>query len=786
MNLALDFGETEESFSALAVQPSVAVQKLAARFAESMLQDDSPVRAVRHQPARPAQSAAFPERLKPEIRSALAERGIEHLYTHQAETVVHALAGRNAVVVTPTASGKTLCYNLPVLQTVLDDPSARAIYLFPTKALAEDQRLELQRLNDAIGGPISCHTYDGDTPQDARRAIRDKANIVMTNPDMLHTGVLPHHTKWVKLFENLRYIVIDELHFYRGVYGSHLANILRRLRRVCDFYGSKPQFICCSATISNPRQLAERITEQAFEVIAENGAPSGDSYFIFYNPPVVNRQLGIRRSYLHESRRIALEFIRQQQQTLVFANNRLATEVLTTYLKDACSHLPFSNEAIRGYRGGYLPKERRHVEQGLRSGAIRAVVSTNALELGVDIGSLDTVVLAGYPGTIASTLQRAGRAGRRQSSSIAVMVASSAPLDQYIVEHPDYFFGSSPEEAHINPDNLEILLSHLKCAAFELPLRDGEQFGGNDTDKLCRFLGDDLHLLHHSGDCWHWVSDSYPADTVSLRAVTSDNFLIVDTTGDHKIIGEVDFPSALTTLHEKAIYLHDARQYQVEKLDFDGRKAYVRQVDSDYFTDAVVYTQVSELAQFESATCGSGSLASSAHGEVRVKRQIVGFKKIKFYTLENIGAGVLQLPEQEMHTTAFWLHFKADFFDGFARFSTADLQDAVRGLGNVLKTVGLVLLLSDARDLAVSVLDDSAQLVKAFEPDIVLYDNYPGGIGQSDPLFRRSGELLAAAQQLLSGCACESGCPSCVGPPNEVGPRGKAGAAEVLSRLLTV
>ncbi len=564
-----------------------------------MQQDDSRVRAVRHQPAKPAKFGAFPDRLNPSLRSALAARGVENLYTHQALAIENALNGKNTVVVTPTASGKTLCYNLPVIDAILADASARAIFLFPTKALAEDQRLELQRVNEAIGGPLSCHTYDGDTPQDARRAIRERANIVLTNPDMLHAGILPHHTKWVKLFENLRYFIIDELHYYRGVYGSHLANILRRLKRICDFYGSKPQFICCSATIANPRNLAQAITNEPFELVDDNGAPSGDKYFIFYNPPVVNRQLGIRRSYLHESRRLALEFIRHHQQTLVFANSRLATEVLTTYLKDGCSQLPFSHEAVRGYRGGYLPKERRHIEQGLRNGSIRAVVATNALELGVDIGSLDTVVLAGYPGNIASTWQRAGRAGRRQSSSLAVLVASSAPLDQYIVEHPDYFFGRSPEEAHINADNLEILLSHLKCAVFELPIRDSEQFGNHDTAKLCRFLAEDVRVLHHSGDCWHWVSDSYPADAVSLRAVTSDNFLIVDVTDDHRIIGEVDFPSALTTLHEKAIYLHDARQYQVEKLDYDGRKAFVRQVDSDYFTDAIVYTQVSELAQFE-------------------------------------------------------------------------------------------------------------------------------------------------------------------------------------------
>jgi DEAD/DEAH box helicase domain-containing protein len=775
MNLTLDF-ETPES---VALHPAAAAGPLAARFVEAMQQDGSPVRAVRHQPAKAARYGVFPEGLNPMLREALAGRGIERLYTHQAAAVEWSLGGKNVVVVTPTASGKTLCYNLPVVHDMLANPAARAIFLFPTKALAEDQRLELQRLNDALGGPLCCHTYDGDTPQDARRTIRDKANIVMTNPEMLHTGILPHHTKWAKLFENLRYIVIDELHMYRGVYGSHLANILRRLKRICNFYGTSPRFVCCSATIANPKDLAEALTEQTFETVADNGAPSGEQYFVFYNPPVVNRQLGIRRSYLHETRRIAVEFIRQKQQTLVFTNNRLATEIVTTYLKDACAQLPFSHEAVRGYRGGYLPKERRHIEQGLRNGDIRTVIATNALELGVDIGSLDAVVLAGYPGNIASTWQRAGRAGRRQAASIAVMVASSAPLDQYIVEHPDYFFSSPPEEAHINADNLEIFLSHLKCAAFELPVREDEHFGKQDLARLCRFLCEDLQLLHRSGDCWHWVSDSYPADSVSVRAVSSDNFLVVDITRDHQIIGEVDFPSALTTLHEKAIYLHDARQYQVEKLDFDGRKAFVREVDADYFTDAVVYTQVSELARFEEE-------GLAAQGEVRVKRQVVGFKKIKFYTLENVGAGTLSLPEQEMHTTAFWLHFAAGFFDDFEGFSRADLQDALHGLGNVLKTVGALLLLSDPRDLAAAVLDDSAEKKTEFEPDVLLYDNYPGGIGQSDPLFRRRNELLKAALDLASACACEAGCPSCVGPHTEIGRRGKEGALRVLRKLSTV
>src|SRR5450755_1165738 len=474
-----------------------------ARFEEWMADPDSPVRAIRRQPAKPGVFAEFPAALAPSLKQSLVSRGIRQLYSHKAEAFGHAAAGRNVVVVTPTASGKTLCYNLPVLQRLIADPGARAMYLFPTKALAEDQLAEFQGAVDAMGSELRAFTYDGDTPQDARRTIRERANVVLTNPDMLHSGILPHHTKWAKCFENLRYVVIDELHYYRGVYGSHLANLLRRLRRICEFYGSKPQFICCSATIANPKELAEALTESSFELVDRNGAPSGEKYFVFYNPPVVNKQLGIRRGYLQETRRIAVEFIERHQQTLVFANSRLATEILVKYLRDAIERGPLPGDAVRGYRGGYLPRERREIERKLREGRIRAVVATNALELGIDIGSLDAVVMAGYPGSIASAWQRAGRAGRRQTASLAVMVASSAPLDQYIVEHPEYFFDRPPESAYINPDNLEILLSHLKCAAFELPIRDGELFGDHDTARLCNFLAEDLRLLHHSGDCWH-------------------------------------------------------------------------------------------------------------------------------------------------------------------------------------------------------------------------------------------------------------------------------------------
>src|SRR5579859_5387995 len=637
----------------LASQKECSLVAAVREFERLIDQPESPIRAIRRQPTSEGSYLDVPAAVDPRLRESLKRRGIERLYTHQAEAFEQIESGKNTVIVTPTASGKTLCYNLPVLNLLLREPEARAMYLFPTKALAEDQLHGFQALADELTAEIRAFTYDGDTPQDARKAIRNRANVVFTNPDMLHSGILPHHTRWAKLFENLRFIVIDELHYYRGVYGSHLANILRRLRRICSFYGATPQFICSSATIANPRELAEALAEAPFKLVDRNGAPAGEKYFVFYNPPVVNRHLGIRRSYIHESRRVAVELIERGQQTLVFANNRLATEILITYLRDACARGPVPDESIRGYRAGYLPRERRDTERRLREGEIRAVVATNALELGIDIGSLDVVVMAGYPGTIASTWQRAGRAGRRQSASAAVLVASSAPLDQFIIEHPDYFFGRSPEHAYINPDNLEILLAHLKCAAFELPIQEGEKFGPHDTGEACRFLAE-TGFLHHSAGAWHWTSETYPADAISLRAVTSDNFVVVDITGQPAVIAEVAFSAALTSLHEKAIYLHEARQYHVERFDYDERKAYVRQVECDYFTDAIDYTQVKALREFESRDLAG---AQRAHGDVRVNRQIVGFKKIKFYTLENVGAGKLSMPEQLMHTTAFWLRF---------------------------------------------------------------------------------------------------------------------------------
>jgi DEAD/DEAH box helicase domain-containing protein len=778
MDLSLGFPEFSHEL-AIATKPSL--EAVVSRFRSVHKEPDSPVRAIHHQAATEGSFAEIPSAVDARLRKALADRGIARLYTHQANTFELSAAGKNVVVVTPTASGKTLCYNLPVLNQLLCDDGTRAMYVFPTKALAEDQLHEFQSAVDAMGSEIRAFTYDGDTPQDARKAIRQKANVVLTNPDMLHSGILPHHTRWARYFENLRYIVIDELHYYRGVYGSHFANLLRRLRRICEFYNSKPQFICCSATIANPRELAEALTGEKFEVVERNGAPRGEKFFIFYNPPVVNRQLGIRRSYIGESRRIAMEFIERNLQTLVFANSRLATEVLVTYLKDACERGPFPKESVRGYRGGYLPRERREIERRLRDGEIRAVVATNALELGIDIGSLDAVVMAGYPGTIASSWQRAGRAGRRQGTSAAVLVASSAPVDQYIVEHPDFFFGRSPEHAYINPENLEILIAHLKCAAFELPLRDGEPFGRHDIGEICKFL-EETGFLHHSAGAWHWTQDSYPADATSLRSVASDNFVVIDITGEANVIAEVSFSTALTTLHEKAIYLHEARQFHVERFDYDERKAYVKSVNCDYYTDAIDYTQVKVLEEFESEAIAG---ARRLHGDVRVNRQIVGFKKIKFYTMENVGAGKLSMPEQEMHTTSFWLHFPAAFLAEFAEYSPTEKQSGISGLGNALRTVAALLLMCDPRDLGIAVSEESGGAQTTFEPNLYLYDMFPGGVGQSAPLYRMAPRLLQQTAQLIAACGCEAGCPSCVGPVGEVGERGKEVAAKILARLIT-
>ena len=757
--------------SQLAVRPGTtldtvqdALVALTARY-----RADEVLTAVKHFPAREAVYRGMPTWARPELVAAYGAKKIEQLYSHQAAAAEMARSGKNFVVVTPTASGKTLCYNLPILNAILENADTRALYLFPTKALAQDQLTELHDLATRLDDCFGVFTYDGDTPSDARKAIRERGHLILTNPDMLHTGILPHHTKWTRAFENLRYIVIDELHTYRGVFGSHLTNVLRRLRRIAAFYGSKPQFICCSATIANPGELAKQLIEEKVEVIEENGAPAAEKLFVFYNPPMVNRNLGIRRSYLNETRRVAQELLSRKLQTIVFANSRLHTEVLLTYLQQANRPQPGEAEPIRGYRGGYLPGERREIERGLREGRVRGVVTTNALELGIDIGSLDASVMAGYAGSIASTWQRAGRAGRRNGTSCAVMVASSAPLDQFIVQHPDYFFGRSPEHAYVQPDNLEILVNHLKCAAFELPLAPDEKIGKVDLAELCERMTE-AGFLHRSGGNWHWVQEAYPADTVSLRSVTSDNFIIIDTTGHPESLEdgeprsdrECDFSSALTTVHPKAIYIHQGQQYHVKKLDFEQRKAYVKSVNVDYYTDAIRYTQVRVLEAAEEARVAGP--AARVHGDVLVRSQVVGFKKIKFFTNENIGAGKLELPENEMHTTAFWFTLERRLLTELP-YALSDRQSGIFGLLYALESMATLLLMCDRRDLGTAVgerppspgvdgegqefstaMTDPAEMKEFFEPNLYLYDAYPGGIGFSEPLYRVHDILLRKTQ----------------------------------------
>jgi DEAD/DEAH box helicase domain-containing protein len=760
---------------------------------------DEVLTSVRQIPAREAKFRPLPDWVRSELSEAYRAKGIKELYSHQAATAELVHSGKNVVVVTPTASGKTLCYNLPVLNAVLENSDTRALYLFPTKALAQDQLAELHDIGRRLDDRFGVFTYDGDTPNDARKAIRERGHVVLTNPDMLHTGILPHHTKWMRLFENLRYIVLDELHTYRGVFGSHLANVLRRLRRVARFYGSNPQFICCSATIANPGELAAQLIEDKVDVVEENGAPAGEKLFVFYNPPMVDRNLGIRRSYINEATRVAKELLARKLQTIVFANSRLHTEILLTYLQQANPPQPGQAEPIRGYRGGYLPGERREIERGLREGRIRGVVTTNALELGIDIGSLDACVMAGYAGSIASTWQRAGRAGRRSGSSCAVLVASSAPLDQFIVQHPEYFFGSSPEQAHIQPDNLEILVNHLKCAAFELPLSPDERFGDVELPELCERLSE-AGFLQRSGGNWHWVQEGYPADTISLRSVTSDNFVIVDTAGkadgEPEVIGEVDFSSALTTVHPKAIYIHQGQQYHVERLDFSQRKAYVKRVNVDYYTDAIRYTQVRVLEIAEEQHIAGP--AARAHGDVLVRSQVVGFKKIKFFTNENVGSGELELPENEMHTTAFWVTLEHELLAGLP-FTLSERQSGIFGLLYALASMATLLLMCDRRDFGTAVGErppsagadiewqDFATATSAeqelFRPNLYLYDAYPGGIGFSEPLYRMHHVLLARTRELIAACPCDNGCPSCVGPASDRSERSKEVALALLGKM---
>lgn len=726
-------------------------------------------------PAREAIWADFPRHLDARLKNTLVRRGITKLYSHQASATEAVGAGKSIVTVTPTASGKTLCYNLPVIDRILREPSARALYLFPTKALSQDQLTELHGLIEDLGEDIGTYTFDGDTPQNARRKVRHAGHIVITNPDMLHAGVLPHHTHWIKLFENLRFVVIDELHSYRGVFGSHLANVIRRLRRICKFYGSDPQFILSSATIANPGELAGRITGVPVEVIENNGAPSGQKHFILYNPPVINKQLGIRRSALNETRRLAERFLLNGLQTICFIPYRLNVEILLSYLKDTFRRKNRNTDLVRGYRSGYRPLERRAIERGLRDKTILGVVSTNALELGIDIGQLQVALITGYPGSVASTWQQAGRAGRRQETSAAIMVVNSSAICQYLATHPEYLLSRSPESGIINPNNLVILMSHIRCAAFELPFHVDELFGDLQVGEHLQYL-EERNILRRSSDRWHWMGSTYPASDVSLRSASPENFIICDESDHSRIIGEVDYFSAPVYIFPDAIYLHGAEQYQITELDWEGKRAYAKPVKVEYYTDAETKRELEVLNVDRRWDAGD---VQYAHGDVRVTETAVLFKKVRFHTHENMGSGRIHLPEQEMHTTAFWVELPVNVA-AMLHLNGDTMGAGLRGVANVIRQIAPLWLLCDPRDI------HSVQQVRSpftEKPTLYVYDAIPAGVGFAEKLFSIRSELFVACLDLLKRCACETGCPSCVGPEGEAGGSGKIGAKTILEFL---
>ena len=751
---------------------------------------------ARHKaPSTPPCFGPWPSGLAPALVAALEARGIDALYSHQAEAVGAVLRGEHVVVATPTASGKTLVYNLPVLTACLESPESRALYLFPTKALAHDQVAEFDALSKAAEAGIAAFAFDGDTPADARRAVRSGGRVVISNPDMLHAGILPHHDRWQGFFSGLRYVVIDEVHTYRGVFGSHVANVIRRLKRVAAFHGAKPIFITCSATIANPQAHTERLLELPVTAVTESGAPRGARNFYLYNPPIVDGARGIRGSYVQAARKLTAALAKAEVPTIVFANSRLNVERLTRHLKEDVASDGGDPESVSGYRGGYLPEHRRAIEKGLRDGRIRTVVSTSALELGIDIGQLEACVLAGYPGSIASALQRAGRAGRRQEGATVIMVTRSEPADQYIARNPDFFFGRSPEHARIEPNNLLIVSDHIKCAAFELPFEADEAFGrfpAEDTRAILDFLADQ-RVVHRGVRRWQWTGDPYPANGIGLRSLAEGNFTVVDRAHKNVIVGEVDYHAAATTLHPQAIYIVGGATWQVMHLDWTGRRAEVLPVEVDYFTDAMTYGGVRVLDRFDEVTSERVALG---HGELRVFERVVGFKKIRFTTGENVGYGEVSLPDNELHTTGFWVRPLPALTQavGVARHK---LVDALEGLGAALKAVATVHLMCDGSDLGFSLVgvDDSPETADpelppgAELPTLYLYERYPGGVGFHDHLFEAGPALLARLALLLDNCGCDDGCPACVGAPAPIqqiadSVRSRSVARRVLTALL--
>ncbi len=743
-------------------------------------------------PSRSAQFADTAEPLQSGLADQLREQGICRLYSHQARAVDSIRAGRNVILVTPTASGKTLAYNIPVIESVLQDPKARAFYLFPTKALAQDQ---LGKLNDLGFFPqVRFATFDGDTPQADRPFIKRGAHIALTNPDMMHVGILPYHTSWAQFFMNLRFVVIDEIHSYRGVFGAHVAQVMRRLRRICRQYGSNPQFIACSATVANPDELMRALTGVDADVVDDDGAPAGRRTFVFWNPPLVGHA-GERRSANMEVTGLFKGLVEDGVRTLVFTKARKTAEIILKYTREALQkdESPLARR-IMSYRAGYTPQERREIEQGLFRGELLGVTSTNALELGVDVGSLEATVLTGYPGTIASTWQQAGRAGRSGEESLSVLVALDGPLDQYLMRHPEYFFGRVHEHAIVDPGNRRILEGHLQCAAYESPLTEEDltQFDPAAREVITG-LEEAGRLMWRSGR-WYYRGDGYPAGGINIRSISSESYEIREGAGrvfdsNHgreslrnrgRLIGVIDGARVYQTVHPGAIYLHQGETYLVEQLDDEDKVASVRSVDVGHYTEPREITHITVLSERTSRALPG---AMAYFGEVVVTNQVLGYRVKQLYSDTVLDIVDLDLPEQVFETEAYWYTVPATLIDIINR-AGLDLCGAIHAAEHA--AIGMMPLFStcDRWDLG--------GVSTPHHPDtgmatVFVYDGYPGGVGICESTFGRLEGLLTTTAEMIASCPCQDGCPSCVQSPkcgNNNEPLDKRGALLLLQRLL--
>lgn len=691
------------------------------------------------------------------LEQALQKMGITKLYSHQAEAIKWIEAGNNVVVVTSTASGKTLCYNIPVVKSIMEDPSTTALYIFPTKALAQDQLKGLVRLQELLPEvPLRAGTYDGDTPSHTRRLLRDEGNCILTNPDMLHGAILPNHASWGKFFAQLKFVIIDEIHTYRGVFGSNVANVIRRLKRICAHYGSNPQFILASATIANPVELAEKLIGAPVMPVTNDGSPKGKKVFVIWNPPLLDQTME-RRSSISEAKELLVKLLRQRVQTIAFTRARVVAELIYRYVREELARYGSGlASSVRAYRGGYLPEERRAIERQLFSGELMGVISTNALELGIDIGSLDACLIVGFPGTIASTWQQAGRAGRSGEDALVILLTNNTPIDQYLANHPHYFFEQTPENAIIDPDNPYVVVGHLRAAAYELPIRvEEETTFGRFAPALLDILAEDQQIVYR-GDRWFWVGKGYPADDFSLRNISENTYTIVDTTDGNQVIGSIDELSAFTQLHTEAVYMHDGDTYFVSHLDLTEKVAYVHRAEVDYYTQAISDQRV-KIEEEEVARMMRD--ARVAFGEVEVTNIVYMFKKIKFESRDSIGFGKIDLPPTVLDTCAVWLIPSLSTLHQVRQYGRNPM-DGLLGLANVANEVIPLFAMCDPMDIGTVVEASNIGV-----PTVFIFDRFPGGVGYAQKTYELMEEVLEACLELISRCQCENGCPSCVGAP---------------------